>query len=67
MRRIEHAGTDISEVVHDEYAVVDGAGRLQIPKPLLEAVDLGRRARVNERDGRIVITPVQSEDGPPPR
>ena len=67
VRRIEHPGTDISEVVHDEYAVVDGAGRLQIPKPLLEAVDLGRRARVDQRDGRIVITPVQSEDGPPPR
>ena len=67
VRRIENAGTELSEVVHEEFAVVDSAGRLQIPKPLAGAVDLGSRAKVDERDGRIVITPVRSADGPPPR
>ena len=57
VRRVENPGTEIAEVVHEEFAVVDGAGRLQIPKPLLEQVALGRRAYVDSRDGRIVITP----------
>ena len=67
VRRIENPGTEIAEVVHDEYAVVDGAGRLQIPKPLLDSVALGRRAYVDSREGRIVITPVQGEEEGPAR
>ncbi len=62
VRRVENAGTEIAEVVHEEFAVVDGAGRLQIPKPLLEQVALGRRAYVDSRDGRIVITPAHEAD-----
>ena len=42
--------------------MVDGAGRLQIPKPLLDQVALGRRAYVDSRDGRIVITPAHEAD-----
>ena len=62
VRRVERAGTEVSEVVHEEFAVVDGAGRLQIPKPLLDQVALGRRAYVDSRDGRIIITPAHEAD-----
>lgn len=67
VRRIENPGTELSAVVHDEFAVIDSSGRLQIPKPLAEMVDLGARARVDERDGQIVITPAAGADGRPPR
>ena len=67
VRRIEHAGTEMLAVVHDEFAVVDSAGRLQIPKPLAETVDLGSRVLVDHRDGQIVITPVKTAGDPPPR
>ena len=43
--------------MHREYAVVDRAGRLQIPKPYMDALDLRERARVLLTNDHITIYP----------
>lgn len=54
-------GRTSTEVVHAEEAeetvIIDGVGRLQIPRPLLEAIDFGGRARVHLADGHIQLWP----------
>ena len=44
---------------HDEYAVMDKAGRLQIPREYLEQLGLSgkNKVRVDLEEGRIVLTP----------
>ena len=65
LRRIEQSRTGAeSRVVHDEFAVVDHAGRLQIPRPIVEQTQLRSRAKLAVEDGRIVISPVHVEGDP---
>jgi ABC-type lipoprotein export system ATPase subunit len=40
---------------HDEYVLVDGAGRLQIPREMLERLSIKDRAKVMLGDGHIEI------------
>ncbi|MGG4035996.1 ABC transporter ATP-binding protein [Paenibacillus cisolokensis] len=49
---------------HIEYAVLDRAGRLQIPSHCLEAVGMKNRnkMRVAIEEGRIVLTPPEPQD-----
>jgi len=49
--------------VQDEYAVLDRAGRLQIPREMLERIDhTGNRLRLSMQDGRIILdAPVDGE------
>ncbi len=43
--------------VHDEYAVLDKAGRLQIPREMLEQMGIqGNKVRVEIQDGKVVIS-----------
>ena len=43
--------------VHDEYAVLDKAGRLQIPREMLEQMGVqGNKVRVEIQDGKVVIS-----------
>ncbi|MGE5528910.1 MAG: ABC transporter ATP-binding protein [Patescibacteria group bacterium] len=42
---------------HDEYVVLDSAGRLQIPGDYLKSLGITSRARIAIRDGEIVIRP----------
>jgi ABC-type glutathione transport system ATPase component len=63
-RHYEYSAAGEREVVHREYAVVDRAGRLQIPKPYMDALDLRERARVLLTDDHITIYP---EDAGPER
>ena len=63
-RHYEYTAAGEREVVHREYAVVDRAGRLQIPKPYMDALDLRERARVLLADDHITIYP---EDAGPER
>lgn len=55
------AGLIVEEESHVEYAVLDKAGRLQIPSGYLESLGLGSTAnnkvRVSIEDGRIVLMP----------
>ena len=46
------------EEAHDEYAVLDKAGRVQIPRELLEQLGIhGNKVRLELEDGKIIITP----------
>jgi ABC-type lipoprotein export system ATPase subunit len=55
-RRVRPGG-NVADVVHEEYILVDGTGRLQIPRPYLEEAQIGERVRVEIRNGEVVITP----------
>jgi ABC-type lipoprotein export system ATPase subunit len=45
------------EVVHDEYVLVDAAGRLQIPREFLERLSIKERARILLGEGRVEVLP----------
>jgi len=48
---------------HNEYAVLDKAGRVQIPREYLESIGIhGNKLRIELEDGRIII---ESPDGAP--
>jgi len=49
---------------HDHYALLDSAGRLQIPPEIRDAYGITRRVRLVEEDGRIVIYPPSEESAP---
>jgi ABC-type lipoprotein export system ATPase subunit len=59
-RRVSFQGRE-AYVFHDEYAVVDRTGRLQIPKEYLERVDIHERARLKLVEGMVEVLP---EDAP---
>jgi ABC-type lipoprotein export system ATPase subunit len=59
-RRIAFNGRE-AYVYHDEYAVVDRSGRLQIPKEYLERIDVQERARLKLVEGMVEVLP---EDAP---
>ena len=44
-----------------ELVILDAAGRLQLPKSVLQAVKLGGRVRVRAESGRVVIEPPDGE------
>jgi len=44
--------------VYEEFVVVDGAGRLQIPPDLRTEMDIGDRVTLERADGGIMIRPV---------
>jgi ABC-type lipoprotein export system ATPase subunit len=60
-------GRTSTEVVHAEAAeetvIIDGVGRLQIPKPLLEAIPFGGRARVQLGEGHLELWPAGTPGG----
>ena len=60
--RMEHlASTMDTEPTQDEFAVLDRAGRLQIPRELLTQMRLeGNRVHIEYRDGGIFIRPPES-------
>ena len=42
--------------MQDEYAILDRAGRLQIPREMLEKMNIqGNKVRMELVDGRIII------------
>ncbi len=48
---------NLFEEAHDEFAVLDKAGRVQLPKELLEQMQItGNKVRLEYEDGRIIIT-----------
>ncbi len=55
-RRISH-DRGRPEVVHDEYVLVDAAGRLQIPREFLEKLSIRERAKVLLGDGHVEVLP----------
>lgn len=55
-RRVRIEGTK-AEIVHDEYVIVDAAGRLQIPREYLEKLSIRERARILLGEGRVEVMP----------
>jgi len=55
----------IEEETHEELAVIDRAGRIQIPKDYLESIELGdsNKLRVQLEDGRIVLVNPKQKSG----
>ena len=41
----------------EEFVLVDGSGRVQIPREFLERLKITERARVHLEDGRVTLTP----------
>jgi putative ABC transport system ATP-binding protein len=50
---------------HDEYVVLDGAGRLQIPREYLDKLDIQGKVQVELVGDQIVIRPAKGADGEP--
>ena len=64
-RRIRFEGRD-AYVYHEEYAVVDRAGRLQIPREYLDKLDVTERARVRFEGDHVEVLPEgQTGEGTP--
>lgn len=65
LRRVAFEGRQ-SYVYHDEYAVVDRSGRLQIPKEYLDRMAVKERARLRFDDDHVAVYPEDSDlqDGP---
>lgn len=58
------AFTDVQEV-QDEYAVLDRAGRVQIPREMLDQMHVcGNRLKVAIRENRIVLENPEDNDNP---
>ena len=47
---------------HDHYALLDSAGRLQIPPEVREAYGIKRRVRLVDEGDRVVIYPPETEE-----
>lgn len=54
IRRVHEDGNR-AEVVHDEYVLIDSAGRLQIPRSYLVQLDIHERAKVSLREGHVGV------------
>lgn len=53
----EVAGFASQEAIHDEYAVLDRAGRLQLPREIMEEMGLkGNKVKLELVDNKIIIT-----------
>lgn len=50
----DHTG---AEVVESEYAVLDAAGRVQLPREYVDALDLQRRVHLDLEPGHVVMRP----------
>lgn len=55
-RRVRFEGNK-TEITHDEYVLIDAAGRLQVPKEFLDRLNIHERARVLMGEGRIEVLP----------
>lgn len=58
-RRIENEGNNAA-VVHDEYVLVDSAGRLQIPRAYLERLNIHDRAKLLLGEASVEVLPESS-------
>ena len=41
----------------EEFTLVDGSGRVQIPKELLEALKIGKRVKIQIEGGKVTLAP----------
>ena len=64
-RRVSFRGRE-AYVYHEEYAVVDASGRLQIPKEYLDRLDVKERARLRLERDHVEVYPedIEIDQGP---
>ncbi|MEV6347867.1 ABC transporter ATP-binding protein [Actinoplanes sp. NPDC051851] len=63
VRRSARVAADGSEELHtEEYAVLDRAGRLQLPSAFVEALSLRDRVRLNLETDHVEVRPGSSEE-----
>ena len=51
------SGSRDTEQALEEFILVDGSGRVEIPREFLERLSIKGRARVHLEDGRVTLTP----------
>jgi putative ABC transport system ATP-binding protein len=61
VRRDVEEGKAEEQQTHEEFVVMDAAGRIQIPRDYVERLGMGRRVRVEMEEGRIVVKPVAGD------
>jgi putative ABC transport system ATP-binding protein len=70
LRRTERAHDGEHQVISEEFAVLDRAGRLQLPRAHIDAVGLVDRVRLVLADDHVEIWPAETSasrfGGPPP-
>ncbi|TAL05497.1 MAG: ATP-binding cassette domain-containing protein, partial [Chloroflexota bacterium] len=64
-RRTEQTEAGDHRIVAEEFAVLDRAGRLQLPKAHVEALELKRRVRLRLEEDHVGIWPDQNREEPP--
>jgi len=62
--QLDHLGSFAEEEsVQEEFAVLDRAGRLQVPREMLDELKLdGNRVRIELQDGKIILTAPEKEE-----
>ncbi|HET7026568.1 MAG TPA: ABC transporter ATP-binding protein [Candidatus Limnocylindrales bacterium] len=71
LRRTERTDEGDHRIIAEEFAVLDRAGRLQLPRTHIEALELERRVRLRLEEDHVGIWPDRSSadagpDGPAP-
>ena len=61
-RRVRHDG-NTPEFFHEEYVLVDAAGRLQIPRAYLDRLNIHDRAKLLMGEGRVEVLPEATRAG----
>ena len=64
-RRTEQTEEGDHRIVAEEFAVLDRAGRLQLPKAHVEALELKRRVRLRLEDDHVGVWPDENREEPP--
>jgi ABC-type lipoprotein export system ATPase subunit len=66
LRHRSGTGTDDHHVISTEYAVLDRAGRLQLPRAHVDALGLAQRVRLELEDDHVGVWPDQPAERPRP-
>jgi ABC-type lipoprotein export system ATPase subunit len=67
VRRTHLTDTGDHQVVAEEFAVLDRAGRLQLPRAHIEALELENRVRLRLEDDHVGVWPDERRDRETPR
>ncbi|HEY90656.1 MAG TPA: ABC transporter ATP-binding protein, partial [Dehalococcoidia bacterium] len=56
---------DLAQETHDEFIVIDSAGRLQIPRDSIESLKMGNRVKVFLEGDHLTIWPADRDSKRP--
>ena len=51
------SGSAATDQPLEEFILVDGSGRVQIPRDIIDRLKIGERARIDTQDGMVTLTP----------